>query len=561
MPASGADGKTKKTAWLIRDETLLSIPEDTTVDSLSSDFTTTTTALSTTSDLDIDGHHVVVVKQTSKRHLPDDPRLLRLQQKIWRQKEMHRREQQREKRRREKIHKLERLLAEKAQQRIAVHVGSSDTPSTGATDSLDTASDVTMVTTSAQLSDDGGSSTLVEDDNNTSAEVVCICHCRKSAKTEQKTSPIALQEVDYFKVVRKGNRQQHHLEPESVTLHRTKRRSPSRRTEDTENQPRQRSIGKKQNGAPGQRDFGATFPSPMLVSPAVRRTRFEGDVVMVSEAVQTSRPTSPDAQKEGDEGGSGDHRHPLQSFLNPPPYGKMQLTLEKAKLLAAAVNDGSSVTAHPGGFSWFIPVKKGEKPWGKREPLREFQENIPKDAWPPRRPDPGVESGDRLVSGKREEIFAPFNQWTIEKPEKKCTLQEAFSQKMQRFISHSHERVRHMGLKSEERHLQELHRFERVRLFGTGCGGNVLDEKLPRSSHRTSADPYTDGLFKPRRRSVTKHEMKKRTNRVYKRVSEMTAQVQEKKRQESYKTNRLRAQLYKQKILNQVLNKRGPLIE
>ena len=336
-----ADGKTKKTAWLIKDETLLSIPEDTTLDSLSSDFTTTTAALSTTSDLDIDGRHIVVVTQTSKRHLPDDPRLLRLQQKIWRQKEMHRREQQREKRRREKIHKLERLLAEKAKQRITVRGGGSDTPSTGATDS--TMSDVTTVT-SAQLSDDGGSSTLVEDDD-TSTEVVCICRCMKSAKTEPKTSPLALQEVDY---VRKVDRQQRHLGEESVTPHRTKRRSPSRRSEDTENQPRQRGGGGKK-----QRDFGATFPSPMVVSPAVRRTRHEGDVVMVSEAVQTSRPPSPEAPHGGDEGGSGDHPHPLQSFLNPPAYGNMQLTLEKAKLLAAAVSEGGSTTAHP-GEGWLI---------------------------------------------------------------------------------------------------------------------------------------------------------------------------------------------------------------
>ena len=69
-------------------------------------------------------------------------------------------------------------------------------------------------------------------------------------------------------------------------------------------------------------------------------------------------------------------------------------------------------------------MTQGEKPWGKREPLREFQ-NVPRDAWPPRRPESGVESenAERLVSGKREEVFAPFNQWTIEKPEKNFSLQ------------------------------------------------------------------------------------------------------------------------------------------
>ena len=352
VPANGVEGKTKKTAWLIKDETLLSIPEDTTLDSLSSDFTTTTAALSTTSDMENDGQHLVVTR-TSKRHLPDDPRLLRLQQKIWRQKEMYRRELQREKRRREKIHKLERLLAEKAQQRRG---GSSDTPSTGATESLDTASDITTITTSAQLSDDGGNSTLVEEDSNMSTEVVCICHCMKS-KTERKTSPITLQEVDYVKTARKVNRQQRHLESESVMVHRSKRRSPSRRSEDAENQPRQHTGGKRQNGTSGpasKRDFGATFPSPMVVSPAVRRTRSVGDVVMVSEAIQTSRPTSPTGQNGQEKGGNEEGRQLLQSYIQPPPYGKMQLTLEKAKLLAAAVDDSNAVTAHPGKISYCI---------------------------------------------------------------------------------------------------------------------------------------------------------------------------------------------------------------
>ena len=339
----GSEGKPKATAWLIKDETLLSIPEDTTLESLSSDFTTTTaTALSTTGDTDNnDANSVVVVMRTTKRHLPDDPRLLRLQQKIWRQKEMYRRELQREKRRREKIHKLERLLAEKAQLHLVAHGdGSSETPSTGVTESLETTSDVTTTSTSLQPSDER-SSTLVDEESNVSAaDVMCVCRCKKlsPAKPERTTPPMALQEVDYAKALRKAN------QSEAVATRHSKRRSPSRRSEDAENQPRQRTGGKKQNKDPGQRDFGATFPSPMVVSPAVWRTRPESDVIMVSEAVQTSRPSSPVTQDKGGDKGW----HPPQSFLQPAPYGKIQLTLEKVKLLAAAVGDDGAFTAHPG---------------------------------------------------------------------------------------------------------------------------------------------------------------------------------------------------------------------
>ena len=336
---NGTEGKPKATAWLIKDETLLSIPEDTTLESLSSDFTTTTAALSTTTgDTDNDAtNDAVVVMRTTKRHLPDDPRLLRLQQKIWRQKEMYRRELQREKRRREKIAKLERLLAEKAQHHLTIH--GSETPSTGATESLETTSDVTTITSNSLQPSDEGSSTLVDEDSNVSVDVVCICRCKKpssSANPERTTPPMALQEVDYAKALRKA------IQSEAVAARHSKRRDPSRRSEDAENQPRQQS--KKQSEDSGQRDFGATFPSPMIVSPAVWRTRPESDVIMVSEAVQTSRPSSPVAQDKGGDKGW----HPPQSFLQPAPYGKLQLTLEKAKLLASAVGDDGAFTAHPG---------------------------------------------------------------------------------------------------------------------------------------------------------------------------------------------------------------------
>ena len=64
-------------------------------------------------------------------------------------------------------------------------------------------------------------------------------------------------------------------------------------------------------------------------------------------------------------------------------------------------------------------MKKGDKPWEKREPLREFQENVPTDAWPP---STAGESRD-MKQATRSVVFAPFNQWTIEKPKKEDSLQ------------------------------------------------------------------------------------------------------------------------------------------
>ena len=92
----------RKMAWVIKDEELHSIPENSTLDSISSDFTTS-------SEVDSDGK---IVTKTTKRNLPGDPKLLRLQQKITKQKEKYKRELSRERKRKEKISKLEALFKE-----------------------------------------------------------------------------------------------------------------------------------------------------------------------------------------------------------------------------------------------------------------------------------------------------------------------------------------------------------------------------------------------------------------------------------------------------------------
>ena len=83
----------------LREEaTLQSIPEDTTLESVSTTDVTSSDSNGTRSLL---------------QYLPDDPKLLKLQTKILRQRQKHEMEKLREQRRRQKIQKLERLLATK----------------------------------------------------------------------------------------------------------------------------------------------------------------------------------------------------------------------------------------------------------------------------------------------------------------------------------------------------------------------------------------------------------------------------------------------------------------
>jgi len=102
-----------KHAWIVRDETLPVVPENTTLDSVMSDFMST-------SSVDDMGN---IVTHTTKRHLPNDPKLLRLQQKIAQQREKHRKVRLNEQRRKEHIVKMELALHEcqrAVQQRDAV---------------------------------------------------------------------------------------------------------------------------------------------------------------------------------------------------------------------------------------------------------------------------------------------------------------------------------------------------------------------------------------------------------------------------------------------------------
>jgi len=92
-----------KRAWIIRDERLSVVPEDTTLDSVSSDFMSASS---------IDDMRNVIIS-TAKRHLPSDPKLLRLQQKIAQQRERHKVVRRNEQRRKEHILKMELALQER----------------------------------------------------------------------------------------------------------------------------------------------------------------------------------------------------------------------------------------------------------------------------------------------------------------------------------------------------------------------------------------------------------------------------------------------------------------
>ena len=347
MEVQGEDGQTtkpKKMAWVITDETLQSVPEDSTLDSVSSDFTAC-------SSVESDGK---VVTHTSKRHLPADPKLLKLQQKIAKQKVRYEREHYRELKRKEKINKLEELLKEKGrtmrrEARMAESQGSrsgrvTSTPasaryvsSTSGSSSL-TMSDITTSTLTGTTLSTEGRTTLRESSperstqmsssmpytTDQSTECVCVQHSPRKSKSRlskhkepKSLSPartkrvhdvprpkgMKLQEVDWTRNESPGHTHTGYymeFEPPKSSGKRSKKysHSPSRRDKENEMHSRKKSkensnraakkSGKQRTRSPTgvkRRDFGATCPTPISVTPP-RQHRL-GDVLMVSEAVQT----------------------------------------------------------------------------------------------------------------------------------------------------------------------------------------------------------------------------------------------------------------------------------
>ncbi|XP_053920392.1 centrosome-associated protein ALMS1 isoform X3 [Cuculus canorus] len=183
------------------------------------------------------------------------------------------------------------------------------------------------------------------------------------------------------------------------------------------------------------------------------------------------------------------------------------------------------------GPSWFEPLTS-TKPW--REPLREknWQEqqhhNMIHQAVPERDAEKGT--------------LRPFV---------RLTLQEALAVHRPDFLSRSGERVKHLKLVIEERRMQNVLQAEREELFNPpGKRKGYMN-----ANHLLSDRGF---LIKEKGRTIPKSEMVQRSKRIYEQLPEVQKKREEEKRKMEYNSYRLKAQLYKAKITNQVLGRKVP---
>ncbi|XP_066234077.1 centrosome-associated protein ALMS1 isoform X2 [Saccopteryx leptura] len=264
------------------------------------------------------------------------------------------------------------------------------------------------------------------------------------------------------------------------------------------------------------RDVGVTFPTP---SSSKTRVEEDSDVTSWSEEKIA---------------GKIEEKKLLTNYLGDKKLRKnKQSSCEGVSWFVPVENVKSGpkkeklLKPHGPGISWFAPVTN-TKPW--REPLREQNRQ-------------GQHTDSRGIPAGLGRVPP--------KPFVRATLQESLQLHRPDFISRSGERIKRLKLIVQERKLQNMLQSEREALFNTGRewqGRQGPARPLPKRGF----------LAFQKDRPIGKKEMIQRSKRIYEQLPEVQKKREEEKRRLEYKSYRLRAQLYKKKVTNQLLGRKVP---
>uniref|UniRef100_A0A8C1WGU4 ALMS motif domain-containing protein n=1 Tax=Cyprinus carpio TaxID=7962 RepID=A0A8C1WGU4_CYPCA len=125
------------------------------------------------------------------------------------------------------------------------------------------------------------------------------------------------------------------------------------------------------------------------------------------------------------------------------------------------------------------------------------------------------------------------------------SLREALELFRPDFISRSQNRMRLLELRARERRSLQTAEF----IMGV--------ETANRRRNCTKPHPLSDIHFKPRDRAISGKEMQWRSRRIYNKLPEVTKKKEEERKRLVLETNRLRAEVFKKKVLDQILQRHG----
>ncbi|XP_076834950.1 (E2-independent) E3 ubiquitin-conjugating enzyme FATS isoform X2 [Brachyhypopomus gauderio] len=125
------------------------------------------------------------------------------------------------------------------------------------------------------------------------------------------------------------------------------------------------------------------------------------------------------------------------------------------------------------------------------------------------------------------------------------SLKEALEHFRPDFISRSQRRVRQLEERARRRQRSQT------------AAMAVESEGSNKRQNCTKPHPLSDNLFKPKDRLISGKEMQLRSKRIYNKLPEVTKKKEEERRRLVQQTNRLRAEVFKKKLLDQVLQRNG----
>ncbi|PNI24647.1 C10orf90 isoform 7, partial [Pan troglodytes] len=131
-------------------------------------------------------------------------------------------------------------------------------------------------------------------------------------------------------------------------------------------------------------------------------------------------------------------------------------------------------------------------------------------------------------------------------PARSLTLQEALEVRKPQFISRSQERLKKLEHMVQQRKAQRKEDLRQKQ--------SLLPIRTSKKQF-TIPHPLSDNLFKPKERCISEKEMHMRSKRIYNNLPEVKKKKEEQRKRVILQSNRLRAEVFKKQLLDQLLQR------
>ncbi|XP_072596492.1 (E2-independent) E3 ubiquitin-conjugating enzyme FATS isoform X10 [Vulpes vulpes] len=234
---------------------------------------------------------------------------------------------------------------------------------------------------------------------------------------------------------------------------------------------------------------------------------------------------------------SGSRRVEDRAFSD---VGVNQVTVSKGREDCRPGRGASQLAIHIPGWSYTagdykccdLVVKIKECRKSEEEPEPAPPEPAPPKPAPPEPPETPDLSEDHS-EGQRTPVGS-------------LTLQEALETRKPQFISRSQERLKKLE------HMVQQRKAQRKENLGQK---QTLFPVRTNKKQFTVPHPLSDNLFKPKERYISEKEMHMRSKRIYNNLPEVKKKKEEQKKRVILQSNRLRAEVFKKQLLDQLLQR------